>query len=401
MTINDVLVGEVWVASGQSNMRMTIGSTSHAEETLAGADLSNLRIFHVREKALENPADDVSGEWLVSSPEAMRNISAVAFLFAREILGTQDVPVGILLTVIGGTRAVNWTSNEVLRGNPDAVGHYAYYQKQVANYPGAYNEWKSSGGSGKKPSSPTRRLPGGYFNGMVNGLIPYSMRGAIWYQGETDSWNAEEYVRMFPDLIQDWRDRWGLGDFPFYYVQLAGFNGKAGVDVNYPHLRDVQLKTLDRLPGLGMAVAIDVGEEMDIHPRDKRPVAHRLALLARTRTYGESLIDTGPVPASVNFEGDRASINFGEAVGGLVVRNGPVRGFELAGTDALFHPATAVVQGTSVTVRAKKVSSPVYLRYGFHGYPKCNLYNSAGLPASPFRTDYFPRGHGAVTSIPE
>lgn len=165
------------------------------------------------------------------------------------------------------------------------------------------------------------------YHGMINGLVPFTMRGVIWYQGETDSWNAEQYTRMFPDLISDWRRRLGQGDFPFFYVQLAGFNGKDGVDVNYPHLRDIQLKTLDVLPNLGMAVAIDAGDETDIHPRDKRAIAHRLALLARKRVYGEAVVDTGPAPEHISFTDGQVVVQFD--TGDLVVDGESLRGFEL------------------------------------------------------------------------
>ncbi len=401
IAVSDVRVGEVWLASGQSNMAWRLENTTHAAESLDGAEALDLHVFVVNEHSADSPRRDVKGTWLRSSPRTMAKISAVAYLFGREIQQTQGVPVGVLLSYKGGTRAVNWTSSEVLAANPDAAGHYQYYEKLAAAFPAAYDAWIAAGSEGTPPRSPTRRLPAGYFNGMINGLIPFTLRGAIWYQGETDSWNAEEYARMFPDLIRDWRDRWGQGDFPFFYVQLAGFNGKDGVDVNYPHLRDIQLKTLDVLPNLGMAVAIDAGDEMDIHPRDKRAVGHRLALLARKRVYGEAVVDTGPVLEGVTFKGGQALVRFVGSGDDLVVQGDELRGFELAGEDGRFEPAAAVVEGNGVSVRSSAIADPQYLRYAFHGFPRANLYNRAGLPASPFRTDGFLRGEGAVTSIPE
>lgn len=399
--VEDVRVGEVWLAGGQSNMAWQLGKTVHAEESLAGVEGLDLHVFAVKERSADTPRRDVEGAWYGPDAMAMANASAVAYLFGREIFETQGVPVGILLSYKGGTRAVNWTSAEVLAANPDAAGHYRYYEKLVDAFPTAFDEWVASGREGGAPRSPVRRLPAGYFNGMISGLIPFTLRGVIWYQGETDSWNAEEYARMFPDLIRDWRSRWGQGDLPFFYVQLAGFNGKDGVDVNYPHLRDIQLKTLDALPNLGMAVAIDAGEELDIHPRDKRAVAHRLALLARKRVYGEDVEDTGPTPASVTFEAGRATVQFANADGGLVVHGGALRGFELAAEAGGFEPAVARLDGNRVIVVSDAVADPRYLRYAFRGFPRANLYNRAGLPASPFRTDDFARGAGAVTSIPE
>ncbi|MEX0330213.1 MAG: sialate O-acetylesterase [Puniceicoccaceae bacterium] len=401
VVIGNVLVGEVWLASGQSNMVWTVEKTSHAEETLADADEPMIRIFKVKERALDEPEDDVEGEWLVSTPENMASVSAVAYLFAREIHSTQDVPVGILLSARGGTRAVNWTSEEVLEKNPDAENHWVNYRRRVAQYPKEWAQWVEGGGVDKAPQSPTRRLPSGYFNGMVNGLIPYTLQGAIWYQGETDSWNAEEYVRMFPDLIVDWRTRWDQGDFPFYYVQLASYNGKPGVDINYPHIRDIQLKSLEVLPNLGMAVAIDAGEELDIHPADKRQVAHRLALLARNRTYGESLVDTGPMMKVVNFAEGQAIVTFTNTDLGLQVKGETLNGFALATGDGPFHPAMARIEDDKVIVWSELVPDPDQLRYAFRGFPEANLYNGSGLPASPFRTDKRPRGDDAVVTIPE
>jgi sialate O-acetylesterase len=397
--VEDVKVGEVWLAGGQSNMAWRLARTTHTEESLAGVENLELHVFSVKERSVDSPRHDVEGTWYGPDARAMANASAVAFLFGREIFETQGVPVGIVLSYKGGTRAVNWTSREVLAQNPDAAGHYRYYQKLVEAFPAAHDEWEAAGRESSPPRSPARRLPSGYFNGMISGLIPFTLRGVIWYQGETDSWNAEQYTRMFPDLISDWRSRWGQGDFPFFYVQLAGFNGKDGVDVNYAHLRDIQMKTLDMLPNLGMAVAIDAGDETDIHPRDKRSIAHRLALLARKRVYGEKVIDTGPAPQHISFQDGQAVVQFD--TGDLVVDGKALRGFELADESGRFEAALASLDGDLVVVRSSKVADPRYLRYAFSGFPNSNLYNSAGLPASPFRTDNFPRGEGAVRQIPE
>lgn len=397
--VENVRVGEVWLASGQSNMAWRLARTTHAEESLTGVEDLELHVFAVEERSVDDPRRDVKGAWHGPDAGAMANASAVAFLFGREIFETQGVPVGIVLSYKGGTRAVNWTSKEMLAQNPDAADHYRYYQELVQAFPAAHDEWAAAGRENNPPRSPVRRLPSGYFNGMISGLIPYTLRGVIWYQGETDSWNAEQYARMFPDLINDWRSRWEQGDFPFFYVQLAGFNGKDGVDVNYPHLRDIQLKTLDVLPNLGMAVAIDAGDETDIHPRDKRAVAHRLALLARNRVYGEKLTDTGPAPEHISFKNGQAVVQFD--TGDLVVDGEALLGFELADESGRFEAAQAFLDDDQVVVRSNKVADPRYLRYAFSGFPNSNLYNSAGLPASPFRTDDFPRSKGAVRQIPE
>jgi len=403
--VRDILVGEVWLASGQSNMKLAVGATSHAEASLARADVPTLRLFKVEEICADRPLDDVGGAWARSNAEVATDFSAVAFHFGLELQAELGVPVGIVQSCVGGTRAVNWTSAPVLAVNPDARHHDDYYRELLRAYPEKVDAWRARVDAGetneRQPTKPHRRRPAGYFNGMIHGLVGFPLRGVIWYQGETDTWNAEQYARMFPDLITDWRTRWGQGDFPFLYVQLPGFNGKPGVDVNYPFLREIQREIEPTLPHLGMAVTIDQGEEDDIHPREKREVAHRLALLARRDVYGEDVIASGPRPAEVEFAGTEARMRWTEVAGGLEVRGDALRGFALAGKDGLFHPAEASLEGDSVIVTAPAVPQPTYLRYSFRGFPDGNLFNSAGLPAVPFRTDDFARGEGAVTSVPE
>lgn len=406
IVLGDILVGEVWLASGQSNMRLTVAGSSHAEASKALANDPRLRLFQVGEACADHPQPDVDGRWEVATPATVADFSAVAFHFGREILDTQGVPVGIILPTVGGTRAVNWTSAPVLARNPDARGHYDHYRELLRAYPDALDAWRAEVAGGHpeapRPRSPDRRRPAGYFNAMIHGLIPYTLRGVIWYQGETDTWNAEEYARMFPDLIDDWRDRWGQGALPFLYVQLPGFNGKPGVDENYPFLREIQRRIEPTRPNLAMAVTIDQGEADDIHPREKRAVAHRLALLARHRVYGEDVVDSGPRPSAIAFEGAVATVRFDSVAGGLVRRGNALEGFALAGEDGVFQPAEARIEGgDTVVVTAAAVAAPRYLRYAFEGFPPCTLYNSAGLPAVPFRTDDFPRGEGAVTEVPD
>lgn len=403
--INDILFGEVWLASGQSNMNMTVKGTSHAEESLKKAIDPRLRLFQSGRNYADVPLPDVEGKWVLANEETAESFSAVAFLFGVELLQTQNVPIGLIQSSVGGTRVVNWTSERILSRNPDARNHYDYYQEQLREYPAKLDAWrtqKENGGENvNPPTPPDRRQPNGYFNGMIHGLIPYRLRGVIWYQGETDTWNAEEYTRMFPEMISDWRERWGQGNFPFLYVQLPGFNGKPGVDVNYPFLREIQRLTENRLPNLAMAVTIDQGEEDDIHPRDKRQVAHRLALLARNEVYGEDVIAQGPQPIATQIEGDRAEVRWTGVAEGLKVHGDTLRGFSLAGDDGVFHPAEATIEDDTTTVWSPEVAAPVYLRYSFRGFPDGNLYNSAGLPAVPFRTDDFPRDGEAVKTVPD
>ena len=405
VTIEDVLVGEVWLASGQSNMRLPVSSTNHSRESLALADRPELRLFLTEERCADRPLDDVEGSWAVASAESVAPFSAVAFHFALEILASEGVPVGVVESVVGGTRAVNWTSAEVLARNPDARGHYDYYRELLRAYPDKIDAWRKASEAGetdeRMPTTPHRRRPAGYFNAMINGLVGYPIRGVIWYQGETDTWNAEEYERMFPDLITDWRNRWGQGDVPFLYVQLPGFNGKPGVDENYPFLREIQRLLEPALPNLGMAVTIDQGEEQDIHPKEKREVARRLALLARRDVFGESVVARGPQPAHVELSGSKVLVRFSHVGDGLVVRGDQIEGFSVSGEDGVFFPAQADLAGNMVTVSSDSVPRPVFVRYGFRGFPPCSLFNSEGLPAVPFRTDDFARSDEAVTVVPD
>ena len=403
--IEDVLVGEVWLASGQSNMRLPVSSTLHAKASLALADRPELRLFLTDERCADQPQDDVGGRWRPSSAEVVAPFSAVAFHFGLEVLSAQGVPVGIIQSSVGGTRAVNWTSAPVLARNPDARSHDDYYRELLRAFPDKMDAWRAQSDAGetseRAPTLPHRRRPAGYFNAMINGLAGFPMRGVIWYQGETDTWNAEEYERMFPDLITDWRARWGQGDFPFLYVQLPGFNGKPGADENYPFLREIQRRIESALPNLGMAVTIDQGEELDIHPKEKREVARRLALLARCDVYGEAIVARGPQPAEISFEGAAARVRFSDVADGLEVHGERIEGFAVSGADGVFNPATARIEGDGVIVSSDAVREAMYLRFGFRGFPPCNLFNSEGLPAVPFRTDDFARSDEAITVVPD
>lgn len=230
-------------------------------------------------------------------------------------------------------------------------------------------------------------LPGGLYNGMIAPLIAFRIRGAIWYQGESNARAALEYRRLFPALIRGWREAWGQGDFPFYWVQLAGYVGDRPDSTTWAELRDAQTRTLS-LPATGQALAIDIGEARDIHPKNKKEVGRRLALIALDRTYGRPVVHSGPVFREVRYEEGRARVSFDHADGGLVARGGALRQFALAGPDRVFVPAEAVVSGDKVIVSAPGVSEPVAVRYAWSDFPEgCNLYNGEGLPACPFRTD--------------
>jgi sialate O-acetylesterase len=234
--------------------------------------------------------------------------------------------------------------------------------------------------------------PYGLYNAMIHPILPYAMRGAIWYQGESNAERAQQYASVFPAMIEDWRTRWGRGDFPFLFVQLAPFKRitEEPGDSAWAELRESQRLTLQKLPTTGMAVITDVGEELDIHPRRKREVGDRLALAARHIVYGESIPFTGPTFKELKIDGGKSVITFEHTFGGLVAKDGPLKGFTVAGADAKFHNASAEIVGDTVVVESPNVPQPVAVRFGWADFPVVNLWNQAGLPASPFRTDSFP-----------
>jgi len=565
ITVNDVLVGEVWLASGQSNMQMTVGGCLRAEEEIAAADHPTIRQFRVPVRGTFEPQADTKGTWTVCSPKTVKGYSAVGYFFARDLQQRLKVPIGILNCSLGATRVQTWTSPEVLRQFPACAARLAAarnirdnlpqlqadYEEALAKYKAQWKaqvekvldarsaealadpatdtgdwptmpipgNWEAGGlpgfngavwfhkdvdlpaswagkdivlhlgpidemdvtwfngtrvgglgsleplnvrhwshprryrvggalvkagrnvirirvidtrgngglwgqpghllrvqragddeGAGiplagrwrykagaSLPSAPSKpfhmNLPGVLFNGMVHPLIPYGIRGAIWYQGEANASQADLYARLFPAMIRDWRQRWGQGQWPFLFVQLANY--KAAIDEpgssTWAELRDAQRKSLS-VPNTAMAVTIDIGDATDIHPKNKQDVGRRLALAARAVAYGEDeLTHAGPLYRSMKIEGGKIRVAFDHTGGGLVARGGPLRRFAIAGKDRRFVWARAEIDGDSVVVWSPDVPHPVAVRYAWADNPAgCNLYNRAGLPASPFRTDDWP-----------
>ena len=576
VVISDVLVGEVWVASGQSNMDFTVSRTNNAEADIAQSANPLLRVFQVKKNAVAQPLEETEGKWLAASPETTGGFTAVGYFFAKKLQADLNVPVGVIHTAWGGTPSEAWTSAESIGSVPDlkassdkqwtAVKNYpikkkAYVEKfplwltenaredkPVADasiyagmdvstagwvpvkFPGlvkadglpeagaiwvrrevtlskngqsipltlgidgfdsvywngtllAQTTYKNFGGiwsvhrngpynvpaklvnEGKNilairffsPVGPTKftRAPGvdtftfgdgwlakaeyefppidaaklatappppydmpavqnvasSLFNGMISPLFHYAIRGAIWYQGESNASRAFQYRTAFPLMIADWRKHWNQGDFPFYFCQLANFQAKKNApgDSNWAELREAQSMTL-RLPNTGQAVLIDIGESDDIHLRNKKDAGERLAMIALAKDYNKSLPYSGPVYQSLKIEGNKAILSFQHVEGGLVakplaekydvrslikataplVRNSPnsaLEGFSLCGEDQKWFWADAQIVGDTVVVTSPKVAVPVAVRYGWADNPTCNLYNGAGLPASPFRTD--------------
>ena len=373
LTVKDVLVGEVWVASGQSNMAMPVGRCLNADEEAAAAKFPQIRMFITKRNAQLKPQVDLEGFWVVCSPEAVKSFSGTAYFFGRTLHNQLKVPVGILHSSWGGTAIEAWTSIDV--------------QEKSDKLDSVLDRWKN------KPQA-NQNKPANLFNGMIHPLIPYGIRGGIWYQGERNSKTVEGarlYARQLDLMINDWRRRWGQGDFPFLWAQLPNYK-KRSVDPNavsvWAHTRESMAKTL-WMPNTGMATTIDIGEARDIHPRNKQDVGKRLAGWALAEFYNQKdAVTAGPMYASHEVKGSKVLIHLDHAEGLGVKGDGDLVGFAVAGIDKQFHWAKAAIgKDGIVEVSCKDVSKPVAVRYAWGDNPKVNLINQADLPATPFRTD--------------
>jgi sialate O-acetylesterase len=398
ITLRDVLVGEVWLASGQSNMEFQLGPAKVApgrahnmEEEIPKADHPQLRLFIVKKKIAFDPTPDCEGKWELCTPKTASDFSAVAYFFGRDLHQSHKVPVGMIGSYWGATPAQAWTSLEVLKSHPETTEHAT-----------AFEQLKATPAPRRKKYD--QHLATSLYNGMIAPIIPFAMRGVIWYQGEGNAANPVEYQTLFPAMIADWRVRWGQGDFPFLWVQLANFRARPTeppqTTDGWPGLREAQAMTL-KLPNTAQAVAIDIGDANDIHPRDKSDVAHRLLLAARRVAYGEDLVYAGPTYESHQVDGNKVRIKFKHVVARLTIAAAPstrpsvppaapansLQGFAIAGEDKNFVWADATIDGDHVVVSSPRVSHPVAVRYGWANNPDVNLYNREGLPAVPFRTD--------------
>jgi len=411
ITVKNIMVGEVWVGSGQSNMQMSVQASANAKQEISAANYPNIRLFTVTRKVATEPQSDCVGSWTLCSPQTVPGFSAVAYYFGRELHKKLDVPIGLIHTSWGGTPAEAWTRREILEKEADAAPILARYDDVVAKYPQAKKEyeqkiveWKEAVEKAKAEGEKTPRRPGaprgpehyhspaGLYNAMIAPLIPYGIGGAIWYQGESNASRAYQYRKLFPAMIKNWRNDWGQGDFPFLFVQLANYLAidPEPADSMWAELREAQLMTL-ALPNTGMAVIIDIGEADNIHPKNKQDVGKRLALWALARSYGKELVYSGPIYKSMKIKGNEIILYFDHVGGGLVAASDePLKGFAIAGADRKFVWADAKINGDNIVVSSGKVSAPAAVRYAWADNPVCNLYNEEGLPASPFRTDNWP-----------
>ncbi len=422
--LDDVLVGEVWIASGQSNMQMAVNSSKDAKEIIASAANPQLRIFQHKlvtsGKPLEEPQTEKAwSQWRVAAPETVPGFSAVGYHFGLELQKARKVPVGIIHTSWGGTPAEAWTSIEFLEKTPELVHYVEGIKKQVANYETnkeqmlkAYQEQvekykvaaaKAKEENTKAPPSPRKpqhpdqlpNSPARLYNAMISPLVPFAIKGAIWYQGESNAGRAYEYRTLFPTMIQSWRAAWN-SEFPFLFVQLAPFMNISDQpqESNWAELREAQLLTSLKLAGTAQAVITDTTnpdtDQKDIHPKNKAPVGQRLAIAALQKVYGENVVGSGPVYDKSKVEGDKVILNFTSLGSGLLCKGDKLTGFTIAGADKKFYNAEARIEGDTVVVTSPGVKEPVAVRFGWSNYPVVNLFNKEGVPASPFRTDEWP-----------
>jgi sialate O-acetylesterase len=403
LTVSDVLVGEVWLCSGQSNMGMTVQGVKDAAQEKANANFPKIRMFQDRSGGADTPQERGKGVWVVCSPETVGGFSATAYFFGRDLYQALGVPVGLINSSVGGTPIEAWTSLDAQQAQPklkptldawEPAKAQARYEKQLAVWKESAAKAKAAGKPApRQPADPRRssHRPANLFNGKIAPWIPYAIRGAIWYQGESNAGNlAALYGLQLETLVKDWRTRWGEGDFPFAWVQLPNYRKPqtqpVETDSGWALVREGMLKTL-ALPHTGMAITIDVGEANDIHPKDKQDVGKRLALWALATVYGKKVPASGPLPAGHKVAGNQIIVTFKDTDGGLVAKGGKLKGFAIAGSDHQWHWADATIEGNQVMVSSPDVKYPVAVCYDWADNPVGNLYNGAGLPASPFRTD--------------
>ena len=417
LDVQDVVVGQVWVCSGQSNMEFRLRNAQGAEQDISNADYPAIRYFSVYRHADWQVPEDANGIWHVISPRTAGKCSAVAYYFGQALYEELGQPVGLITSSVGGSPGEAWASRPALMSNP----HLTRVQQQIEwilnnypeieeNYGEMYLTWKNRYAQyvrdrdewNTKPVStrgPQPEIPDGVanhlqpsvlFNGMIAPLASYRVKGAIWYQGERNAngGNAYEYRYLLPTIISSWRDLWGHSEMPFYFVQLPEYKGsEAGT---WPVMRESMLQTWEATPHTGMAVTIGLGSAKQIHPTDKKPVGQRLAKIALAQDYGRDVIYSGPVYDDMQVKGEKAYLSFDYLESPLAPAGQELAGFEIAGSNKQFVPARAHIEEDQVVVWSAEVKEPVAVRYAWTNIVQPSLFNQAGLPASPFRTDNWP-----------
>jgi sialate O-acetylesterase len=408
--IKNVLVGDVWVCSGQSNMALPLGPLRgfkpivNWEQEAASANFPQIRQFHVKTKSTENPIEDANSNWVVCNPQTVLDYTAVGFFFARELHQDLSVPIGLLSSYVGGTVIDSWTPRDAMHQNPTLKPLVDHFYKQVDNYEtvlanfrkdsvSLMEKWKAETITAKANKTALPRKPlapvhpylssrwGGHFNAMIAPLQQYKVKGVIWYQGEADRFKAMQYRITFPLMISEWRKGWDIEKMPFLFAQIAP-------RFDYPpEIREAQMLTFKNDSHTSMAVLADCGDSLDNHPTFKQPVGHRLALGAKAIAYGQKITYSGPIYKSMKVVGNTIEVEFDFVGKGLEAKNGELKDFEIAGADKNYVPAKAIIINNKVIVSAMDIESPVAVRMGWFNYPHINLFNKDGLPASSFRSE--------------
>lgn len=378
LVFNNVYFGDVWLCAGQANMSFPLKKVFNASDEISFANYSRIRVLTISEKTSESPLNDIVGQWEVCSPKTAKDFSAIAYYFGRNLYETLKSPIGlIVLASKGGSTCESWAERSELE---------------------KYSSLRSLLDSNRNLSAPPFQRTGALYNGMVAPICPFSIKGVIWYQGESNTSRAFQYQTLFPAFIRSWRNSWNQGDFPFYYVQLPNFMkvSKEPTSSAWAELREAQHKALAILPNTGEVVSIDVGDEKSLFPQNKEIIGSRLALLALAKTYQCNIPCSGPVFQTKEIVDGSIILSFDNAENGLIIQknkycdNSVLKGFEIAGEDQKFYWAKAEIQKDKVVVSSSNVPSPVAVRYAWANNPVCNLGNKEGFPASPFRTDSWP-----------
>lgn len=412
ITLTNVVVGEVWLGSGQSNMALAVKEADNSEKEIAAANHPLIRFFAVETGPATEPQTGLNGHWVVCAPETVADFSAAAYFFGRELHKALNVPVGLIRSAVGGTPIEAWCGRGALEAQPDGAVMLKQWDELRPFWPApknrkkeVMNQWMAALAKARPGDPSATRLVHGWmtdpshqpsvlFNGMIAPLVPFALRGVIWYQGECNArWSPhpEQYGKSLCAMIQDWRRLWDNPDLSFLTVQLHNMDsrgGDANRDCRLALVREGQLQSLS-LPKTGLAVAIDIGGL--VHPKNKQEAGRRLALAAQEVSYGKPVVGMGPIFQSATVEGDQIRLKFTHVGGGLMTRdNASLDAFAIAGENKHFEWAEAKLDGDTVLVSAKKIPKPVAVRYGWSNNPRCNLDNREGLPAAPFRTDDWP-----------
>ncbi|MEX2578088.1 MAG: sialate O-acetylesterase [Verrucomicrobiales bacterium] len=406
LVLSNIVVGEVWVCSGQSNMQWPVNQSNDPDLEKATADYPNIRLVTVPQVGTQELQDDFEGQWEICTPNTVGDFSAIGYFFGRQLNQALGVPIGLIDNAWGGSAAEAWVKRDILEKDGRFDDYLDSWKKneETFDYEEALAAWEKAAAEAKEAGKPAPRRPrnilagqhrpGNLWAGVLNPIIGFGIRGTIWYQGESNAARAYQYDDLFSLMISEWRKSWGQDDFPFYWVQLADFKDEADEpgESDWAELREAQSNTLS-LPNTGQAVIYDLGEGRDIHPRDKQNVARRLARLALAKDYGWDVPHLSPTFQSMEIKGDKAILIF-ENVGSTLYTfdTHEAEGFAVAGDDKVWHPATGkILDKNRVEVSSEAVPEPVAVRYAWADNPVANLQSREGLPVAPFRTDDWPQ----------